>query len=149
MDHHERAIERFTDRLATADTTLGVVVVGSVARGEERPDSDVDVYLVVTEDEFHRARAAKRLSYVTSEDVDYEGGYVDVKVASIDYLRRAVPTTSPVDSSRRASRERSPSPTRRQSASRSCGRTPQPAAASTCGRAAPDPRRSTPTSAGS
>jgi predicted nucleotidyltransferase len=89
MKHHDEALERFTKRMADWPDCVGVIVVGSVARGRARADSDVDVYLVVTESEFERARDSHRLSYVTSEDTDYDGGYVDVKVASLDYLRQA------------------------------------------------------------
>lgn len=89
MEHHEAAIERFVKRIADAPENVAVVVVGSVARCRARLESDVDVYLVVTEDEFDRARENHSLSYVTTEDADYEGGYVDVKVASLDYLREA------------------------------------------------------------
>ena len=45
MRHHEETIEDFTARAARPEV-IGVVVVGSVARGDERTDSDVDVYLV-------------------------------------------------------------------------------------------------------
>lgn len=69
--------------------TVAVVLGGSVAHGTERPDSDVDVYLVVTPDRFARAEAAERLSYVDREVATYDGGYVDIKLATTDYLRRA------------------------------------------------------------
>jgi predicted nucleotidyltransferase len=88
--HHDDLVEHFTAAAASHPDTVAVIVVGSVARGVERPDSDVDVYVVVTEEAFERARADQRLSYITTEGVGYEGGYVDVKVASLDYLRQAV-----------------------------------------------------------
>ena len=46
MHHHEQTIDAFTASQALRPEVLGVVVIGSVARGDERPDSDVDVYLV-------------------------------------------------------------------------------------------------------
>ena len=90
MRHHEDLVEHFTAAAAARPETVAVVVVGSVARGTPRLDSDIDVYLVVTEEAFEQAQADQRLSYITTEGVGYEGGYVDVKVASIEYLRRAV-----------------------------------------------------------
>jgi predicted nucleotidyltransferase len=90
VQHHEETIQRFAATTAGDPETLAVIVVGSVARGIERPDSDVDVYVVVTDAAFERARSADRLSYVSGDGVTYEGGYVDVKIASLDYLRRAV-----------------------------------------------------------
>ena len=52
MEHQERALGAYVEQVKGEPGTLGVVVVGSVARGEEREDSDVDVYLVVDADRF-------------------------------------------------------------------------------------------------
>ena len=90
MRHHEQTIAGFTDHHAALPDTMGVVVVGSVARGEERPDSDVDVYLVVTDDAYAAAGRAGAIAYVSHTGVTYDGGYVDVKLASPGYLQAAV-----------------------------------------------------------
>lgn len=47
MRHHEETIAAFTARRTDRAEVLGVVVVGSMARGDERPDSDVDGYVDV------------------------------------------------------------------------------------------------------
>jgi predicted nucleotidyltransferase len=88
--HHEQALAFFRDSQAASPDTLGVVVVGSVARGDERPDSDVDVYLVVTEQAYQAAVSSGRVAYVSRSGVRYDGGYIDVKLASPGYLRAAV-----------------------------------------------------------
>ncbi|HET9649026.1 MAG TPA: nucleotidyltransferase domain-containing protein [Microlunatus sp.] len=90
MRHHDVTIERFTHRQADRPDVLGVVVVGSVARGQERPDSDVDVYLVITDEAYARAVADGRIAYVSHDGVSYDGGYVDIKLASPRYLTAAV-----------------------------------------------------------
>ena len=89
MRQHEQTIATFCQSQAASPDTLGVVVVGSVARGDERPDSDVDVYLVVTDEAYETATRSGRVAYVSTTGVDYEGGYVDVKLASPRYLRAA------------------------------------------------------------
>lgn len=89
MRHHEQTIAAFVGRQAARPEVLGVVVVGSVARGDERPDSDVDVYLVVTDDAYAVAGQAGAVAYVSYDWVTYDGGYVDVKLASPSYLRAA------------------------------------------------------------
>lgn len=89
MEHHDVAVEQFVSSVLRDPVNLAVIVTGSVARGTPRPDSDVDVYLLVKEDEFERARASERLSYVIEEGVDYPGGYIDVKVATESYLEAA------------------------------------------------------------
>lgn len=89
MEQHERALAAYVDEVRGDPETLGVIVVGSVARGEERPDSDVDVYLVVTEERFAREAAAGRYAWTARAGLDYPGSYVDVKLASPRYLRTA------------------------------------------------------------
>jgi hypothetical protein len=82
MEHHERAVAAYVGTARRDPSALAVIVVGSVARGTERPDSDVDLYLVVGDDAFADALARNRLSWTERHDADYPGGYVDVKLAS-------------------------------------------------------------------
>ena len=89
MQHQEDTLAAYAAEAGNEADALALVLVGSVARGTERPDSDVDVYLVVGEDAFARARDADRLSYIETDAATYEGGYVDVKVVSAAYLAAA------------------------------------------------------------
>jgi hypothetical protein len=88
-EHHERAITAFLDA-ARARGALGVIIVGSVARGTERPDSDVDLYEVVDDAAFDDALASGALARVETEHADWPGGYLDIKLVSPTLLRRAV-----------------------------------------------------------
>jgi hypothetical protein len=88
--HHDETIENFARLQAARPDVLGVVVVGSIARGDERPSSDVDVYLVITDDAYAAAERAARIALVSHEGVTYQGGYVDIKLASPAYLTAAV-----------------------------------------------------------
>src|SRR5690606_20322801 len=62
VQHHEDTLAAYVAAVSASPETVAVVATGSAARGTERPDSDVDVYLVVTEPAFARAEAAERLS---------------------------------------------------------------------------------------
>jgi hypothetical protein len=88
--HHDETIENFTRLQTDRPEVLGIVVVGSVARGDERSASDVDVYLVITDDAYAAAEQAGRIAMVNREGVSYHGGYVDIKLASPGYLSAAV-----------------------------------------------------------
>jgi predicted nucleotidyltransferase len=85
MKHHEAAIDTFVARSSDDPEILGIIVTGSVARGLERADSDVDLYLVVTEERWDRAVADNRIIYVEDDD-SYQGGYFDVKVVTLAYI---------------------------------------------------------------
>jgi hypothetical protein len=90
VQHHDATIEGYVATVTDRPEVLGVVVVGSVARGTPREDSDVDVYLVVTDDAYDQARAAGQIAAVSQDGVTYPGGYVDIKLASPGYLTTAI-----------------------------------------------------------
>ena len=90
MEHQERALRAYVAQVAVDPEVLGVVLIGSLARGTEREDSDVDVYLVVTEEAFARAADEDRWAWIDRHGLDYPGSYIDVKLADLAYLRAAV-----------------------------------------------------------
>ncbi|HEY9378109.1 MAG TPA: nucleotidyltransferase domain-containing protein [Jiangellaceae bacterium] len=89
MRHHEDTIAAFAAQVINQPGILALIVVGSVARGTERATSDVDVYLVVTDDAFAAAQSARRIAYIDTEAATYDS-YLDIKLASPRYLERAV-----------------------------------------------------------
>ncbi|SNS58996.1 Nucleotidyltransferase domain-containing protein [Asanoa hainanensis] len=89
MEHHDETLRAYVRRMKADPHAIAVIAVGSVARGTERPDSDVDVYLVVPDDVFDAALAANRVIFVERTDATYPGGYVDVKLATVPFLRAA------------------------------------------------------------
>lgn len=89
MEQQERALAAYVESVRDEPGTLAVVVVGSVAQGRERPDSDVDVYLVVEEERFAAETAAGRFAWVDRWGLDYPGSYIDIKLASPAYLETA------------------------------------------------------------
>jgi hypothetical protein len=89
MQHHEETLDTYVRRVKADPNAIAVILVGSVARGTERPDSDVDVYLVVPDAVFDSAMAAHRLIFDERADATYPGGYVDVKLATVAFLDAA------------------------------------------------------------
>jgi hypothetical protein len=87
--HHEDTIAAYAAQVIDQPDTLALIVVGSVARGTEQATSDVDVYLVVTDDAFAAAQSARRVAYIDTKATTYDS-YVDIKLASPRYLERAV-----------------------------------------------------------
>jgi predicted nucleotidyltransferase len=89
VEQQERALAAYVDSVRDQAGALAVIVVGSVARGEDRPDSDVDVYLVVDEATFAAETAAGRFAWIERKGEDYPGSYIDIKLASPAYLETA------------------------------------------------------------
>ena len=89
MRHHDEAIERYVARSRGREDVLGVLLTGSLATRSERADSDVDLVVVVPDASWRSAVAAERIMFVDHDDVGYEGGYFDVKLATLGQLEAA------------------------------------------------------------
>jgi len=85
VEHHRESIARVTERLAADSEVLALILGGSVAHGFARPDSDIDVMLVVADPDYEARQRDGRLLYYDTEVCTYEGGYVDGK-----YLTRSL-----------------------------------------------------------
>jgi hypothetical protein len=69
---------------------LAVVVAGSLTKGYGLAGSDVDGFVIVTEEAFARRRASGELTFFSTELCDYEGGYVDAKYIERNFLETVV-----------------------------------------------------------
>jgi predicted nucleotidyltransferase len=87
--HHKQTIDRLAEHFKADENYLALIVGGSIARGLELENSDVDVILVATDEEYARRQPLDDLSYFNSEFCDYPGGYVDYKIVNLPYLREA------------------------------------------------------------
>lgn len=84
--HHEESIENMKEYFRNQGA-IALILIGSVAKGAERADSDLDCAVILSQEEY----AKKENDNVTSETVDglctYEGGYFDVKYMTKGYLK--------------------------------------------------------------
>jgi predicted nucleotidyltransferase len=71
-----------------------LILGGSIAHGFARPDSDVDVSIVVDGADYQRRVRENRLHLSDSSMCDYDGGYVDGKFVDLEFLRRVAATGS-------------------------------------------------------
>jgi hypothetical protein len=83
---HARTIRRLTERFGADPDVLALIIIGSVARGEAREDSDVDCYLVVTDAAYATREAAHALSFSADDLCDYPGGHAGGRVVDLAYL---------------------------------------------------------------
>jgi predicted nucleotidyltransferase len=87
LPHHQAAIQRLTEHFQADPNFLALIIGGSIAKGWEKPDSDVDIVLVVTDEEYARRTPERRYHYFTRDFCDYPGGYVDGKIVNLDFLK--------------------------------------------------------------
>jgi predicted nucleotidyltransferase len=86
-DHHKRAIEKLVETLIKDERFLALIIGGSVAKGMERKDSDIDVTLVATGEEFKKRKEKNLYIYYEKKFCDYPGGYIDGKVVNLEFLK--------------------------------------------------------------
>ena len=83
--HHEQSIENMKEYYRKHGA-LALILTGSVAKGTERADSDLDGVVILSEEEY----AEKDKKNTTTETIDglctYEGGYFDIKYMTKQYL---------------------------------------------------------------
>ncbi len=85
--HHQRTVDRLVEHFREDPAFPALIVGGSIARGWEKDDSDVDILLVATDAEYARREPKRELHYFTMEFCDYPGGYVDGKIVNVGFLR--------------------------------------------------------------
>jgi hypothetical protein len=85
--HHQRTIQRMIERFQHDPTVLALIIIGSVARGEARADSDVDCYLLVDDAAYQARRAANQLSINPSDLCDQPHGQAGGRVIDLAYIQ--------------------------------------------------------------
>jgi len=84
--HHQRAIEAATARLRSDPEVVALLLGGSIAHGFERPESDVDLLILVDEDDYVARMRESRIQFLTADACDWPGGYVEGKYISAAFL---------------------------------------------------------------
>ena len=87
-EHHQKTIENLVQTFKNDERFPAIIIYGSIAKGHESEDTDVDMYLVATSEEFEKRKAEKNYRYVTdSRDICVSPcTYVDGKVVDLNFL---------------------------------------------------------------
>ncbi|MCL2199714.1 MAG: nucleotidyltransferase domain-containing protein [Defluviitaleaceae bacterium] len=76
--HHEDSVKKMAEHFREDPEVRALFLVGSVATGTEREDSDIDGVAILTPEEFERKKAAGGTLEVIHGKCTYEGGYFDI-----------------------------------------------------------------------
>lgn len=85
--HHQETIGRASEAFKREDNVLAFVVGGSVAHGFATETSDVDVFLLISGEEYRERLKTRQLTFSNRELSTYEGGYIDAKYITVDFLK--------------------------------------------------------------
>lgn len=87
--HHLDSIEKMKEYFRPTEGIIALVLGGSVAKGNERPDSDLDALVILTPEAYAKKLAEGRTAECVFGHCTYEGGYFDVKYMTKDYIQAA------------------------------------------------------------
>ena len=92
--HHLDSIEKMKEYFFGREGVIALVLGGSVAKGNERPDSDIDGMVIVTDEEFARRKDLGMTAECIMGQCTYPEGYFDVKYMTKDYITVAAEKAS-------------------------------------------------------
>jgi predicted nucleotidyltransferase len=87
--HHEESLKIMVDYFKEQDEIIALVFGGSVAKGMERIDSDLDAMVIISPLLYEEKKKKGILSEVIDDKCTYEGGYFDIKYMTKEYIQAA------------------------------------------------------------
>lgn len=88
--HHSEACEKAKARLLEQNPDLlAILVAGSIAKGIEREDSDVDLMVVLRDDQWRRRQDSGELAFLWWDVASWKGGYVEGRFLPKSFLAAA------------------------------------------------------------
>ena len=84
----EDTIKQLIEYVSQDDSILGLILCGSIARGTETDQSDIDVFVVVTDERFNKERISKNYFWGTNHDLKGFKVYIDGKIVPKSFLMK-------------------------------------------------------------
>jgi predicted nucleotidyltransferase len=82
------AAQAATEKLKVQDNVLGVILAGSVAHGYAIENSDVDIMIVYSDEEYEERIKSGEIAYFETDSTHYDGGYIDGKATSVGFIKK-------------------------------------------------------------
>jgi hypothetical protein len=86
LPHHRDTIDNLIKHYSVDPRYRALIIGGSIVKGLERPDSDVDVMLITTDEEYARLSSRREFTFYTPDLSTYAGGFVDGKYLNYQFL---------------------------------------------------------------
>src|SRR5512140_1736036 len=86
--HHTQSIQNVKEYFERDPQVLALLLSGSIAHGFESETSDVDILIFVPEEEYQKRLQRGQVTFFTRDLVTYQGGYVDGKYLSLDFVKQ-------------------------------------------------------------
>lgn len=88
--HHTQSIQNVTEYFQHDPEVLALLLSGSIAHGFESQASDVDILILVSDETYQRRFQRGDIHFYNKGLCTYEGGYVDGKYLSLDFVKQVL-----------------------------------------------------------
>jgi predicted nucleotidyltransferase len=88
--HHGQTIQNVKEYFERDPEVQALLLSGSIAHGFEVPTSDVDIMIFVSEEDYQKRFQTGQLHFFSIDLCTYEGGYVDGKYLSLNFVKQVL-----------------------------------------------------------
>jgi predicted nucleotidyltransferase len=88
--HHSQSIQNVREYFQRDPEVQALLLSGSIAHGFQSPNSDVDIMIFVSEEDYQNRFRQGQLHFFNTELCAYEGGYVDGKYLSLSFVKQVM-----------------------------------------------------------
>jgi hypothetical protein len=88
--HHTQSIQNVKEYFERDPEVQALLLSGSIAYGFESASSDVDLMIFVSEEDYQRRFQSQQLHFFNKDLCTYEGGYVDGKYLSLNFVEQVL-----------------------------------------------------------
>lgn len=90
LPHHSQSIQNVKEYFQRDPEVLALLLSGSIAHGFQSATSDVDIMIFVSEADHQKRSQTGQLHFFNRDLCTYEGGYVDGKYLSINFVKQVL-----------------------------------------------------------
>lgn len=88
--HHSQTIQNVKEYFQRDPEVQALLLSGSIAHGFHTPTSDVDIMIFLSGEDYRKHVESGQLTFFNTDLSTYEGGYVDGKYLSLDFLKQVM-----------------------------------------------------------
>jgi predicted nucleotidyltransferase len=88
--HHSQSIHNVKEYFEKDTEVQALLLSGSIAHGFQSPASDIDLMVFVSEEDYQTRFQTGQLHFFNTDLCTYEGGYVDGKYLSLNFVKQVL-----------------------------------------------------------
>ncbi len=90
FSHHSEGIDKITEILSKREDVLAVIMGGSIAHKTEREDSDIDLMIVISKEDYEKREKENDTWYGNTVTAQGKDIFVDAKYISPEFIKEVI-----------------------------------------------------------